>query len=392
MKKFILYIFLILIIFPLYLKSQPFDTSYSGLTSVLPTSFMTVQGMSYLGTSSNGLFYSTDNGGMWFPFYNWSGLYTSNITCLCERSGIIFAGSTNGIFKSTNLGYSWQRSDTGITSKYVTQIVSFGYTLIAGTNAGGVYLSTNNGLSWVASNAGLGQLNISRIKIYTNKIYLITSTDFYQSTDGAASWFKIQTFQNSYSLQDFEVINNIMFVAGNNGQGVYKSINSGLNWTTLNTFYTGTYVQSLCYYNNYLFVNNSSLGLIRSSDFGDSWETCNYRLGGASIRYLFIYNDELYASADYNGIYKTSNSGNSWVGLNNKYLPFNCYSGGVMGSLNNVAMISNSSYSVVVTTNSGADWFSAINSNYPVNDILIDSNRAYIVGDGLSYSTDNGIS
>ncbi|MGA2624733.1 MAG: hypothetical protein ABSF91_12815, partial [Bacteroidota bacterium] len=57
----------------------------------------------------------------------------------------LFAGTSGGVFLSTNSGSSWVK--TGLTDFYGGLAVS-GTKLFAGTS-GGVFLSTNSGSSWV---------------------------------------------------------------------------------------------------------------------------------------------------------------------------------------------------------------------------------------------------
>ena len=59
----------------------------------------------------------------------------------------LFAGTSGGIFLSTNNGSSWSAVNTGLTSAGVWTLAVSGTDLFAGTSSG-VFLSSNNGTSW----------------------------------------------------------------------------------------------------------------------------------------------------------------------------------------------------------------------------------------------------
>jgi len=75
---------------------------------------------------------------------------------------ILYAGTSLGVFKSTNGGESWSPINTGLTLYPVLPVFralaidpSAPATLYAGTFFTGVFKSTNGGGSWSAINAGL---------------------------------------------------------------------------------------------------------------------------------------------------------------------------------------------------------------------------------------------
>lgn len=76
------------------------------------------------------------------------------------ESGLVYAGTSSGVFKSTNGGASW--AGTGLTSSTRALLVDPDNpnTLYAGTASAGVYVSTNAGSSWNQQNAGLTNLRI----------------------------------------------------------------------------------------------------------------------------------------------------------------------------------------------------------------------------------------
>ena len=102
----------------------------------------------FAGTKGGGVFRSADDGANWTSAS--SGLTNDNITTLAVEGVNLFAGALNGdVLCSTDTGASWTKcSLSGLLSGAVDDSNIF-----AGTT-GGVFLSTNHGKNWTAMNTG----------------------------------------------------------------------------------------------------------------------------------------------------------------------------------------------------------------------------------------------
>jgi hypothetical protein len=91
---------------------------------------------------------TTDHGANWTILHT----FTDNFFySLAIKDNILFAGLQFGIYRSADLGSTWE--PCGLDGLGVSSIILSGNTLIAGTN-GGVFISTNNGDSWTERNDG----------------------------------------------------------------------------------------------------------------------------------------------------------------------------------------------------------------------------------------------
>ncbi len=73
-----------------------------------------------------------------------SGLTTTNVRAIAVSGANLFAGTTGGIFLSTNNGTSWSQITAGLTNTNVNAIAASGPNLFAVTFGGGVFVSSNN--------------------------------------------------------------------------------------------------------------------------------------------------------------------------------------------------------------------------------------------------------
>ena len=106
----------------------------------------------------------------------------------------LYAGTSGGVFKSTNGGGNWSAVNTGLTDTYVCALAidpATPATLYAGTLGGGVFKSTNGGGDWSAVNTGLTNTCVYALAIdpVTPAIlYAGTEGGVFKSTNGGGNW------------------------------------------------------------------------------------------------------------------------------------------------------------------------------------------------------------
>ncbi len=120
----------------------------------------------------------------------------------------IYAGTSIGVYKSTNSGSAWKAVNSGLktNSRYTRALVinpASPATVYAGTSAG-VYKTTDSGSSWKAVNSGLSYKTILALAINPEApqtLYAATrSGGIYKTTNGGSKWKAINsglTYQNA---------------------------------------------------------------------------------------------------------------------------------------------------------------------------------------------------
>lgn len=176
-----------------------------------------------------------------------------------------------GVWKTTDAGASWRQLADEVPNLAVSALVqcpSNPNIMYAGTgesffsvdviNGNGILKSTDRGETWTPLASTINDVrfnNISRIIVSPTDANLVlasttvgrykgslgASSNIFRSTDGGATWTAVYTEPGTGVLADKRVLQiiadpsnfNIMY-AGVYGDGVRKSTNAGLTWTTIN--------------------------------------------------------------------------------------------------------------------------------------------------------------
>ncbi|MBA4311192.1 MAG: hypothetical protein C0417_01040 [Chlorobiaceae bacterium] len=93
---------------------------------------------------------------------------------------MVFAGTQDGVFRSTINSNNWLEVDNGLASKYIRSFASINSTIFVGTNNAGVYRSTDYGSVWEAINEDL--------KNQTIQTLAVIDTILYAGTYGSGVW------------------------------------------------------------------------------------------------------------------------------------------------------------------------------------------------------------
>lgn len=250
----------------------------------------------YVGTISNGIWRSSNNGVNWSQLHLGTNLDNVIIWSIALKDNYVFAGSTDYFFISSNNGDTWS-SKNDIGTHYWSIAVKDDYIFVGlNGNKKGVRYSTDNGAnfystaikkpSWsIVTNesmlfAGSGDngvniMPLNNTTIFTNKPlvngrvgvhslaingkYLYAGTDrigIYMSTDAGLNWFKAP-FNNSSEVYTI-ILHNCYVFAGTKGKGICVLNKEG---ESIGLEYTGpnSEVRSFWIAENYLFAGNNEI-------------------------------------------------------------------------------------------------------------------------------------
>lgn len=178
------------------------DTAHTGITGIYASAFA-IMGSRVLvaieGNYISSVYLSTNKGASWTPYnsglpgfvYN-NGFFNAYalvpVTALRVIGSDIFAGTSSaGIYHSTDSGASWSEVNTGLKdSSDVRVFAAYGNHVFAATH-GGVYHSTNNGASWFSVNTGLTD-SVNVYALAVNDKYIFAGTQIYSPSYDGSVW------------------------------------------------------------------------------------------------------------------------------------------------------------------------------------------------------------
>jgi photosystem II stability/assembly factor-like uncharacterized protein len=235
----------------------------------------------YLG-SEDGIFRSTNGGDAWsfaLPYARATATLSAMITL--APSTVILAGD-GGLLKSVNSGANWSHSDTGlgfINTPVLAISKSNPSIIYVGANGGGVFKSTNGGDSW--SNTGLLGGYIEAMAIDPNNPNLVyaginsRTARALKTIDGGATWQPINNGINltngiAFKTLVFDPTNPSVIYGAGLGNIVMKSVNGGANWTNHSSGSIASLIKKIIIDpNNTLnFYASTSEGILKSTDGG----------------------------------------------------------------------------------------------------------------------------
>ncbi|HYM21359.1 MAG TPA: T9SS type A sorting domain-containing protein [Candidatus Kapabacteria bacterium] len=217
------------------------------------------------GRYNPGFFRSANKGNSWTRID--SGIIVS-VQALAQLDTVLFVGALGNsqgshylIFRSSDMGMSWNNTNTGYPSVFATSFASIGKIFFAGVN-GGIFSSTDDGINWVLPDTD---------KAFTPNVFCLAS------------------------------VGTILFSGGD--EGILRSTDSGTSWDTA---YLGDYVLSTAIKGANIFAGTINHGVLLSSDNGKTWEQINEGMGDIRINTLIVSGNYLFAGDEAGEIWRRS--------------------------------------------------------------------------------------
>ena len=277
--------------------------------------------------TSDGVFRSVNNGDSWTAVNN--GLPDSIVLSLAvgpDRQSL-FAGTSEGVFRSVDNGESWTAVNNGLTTLSISSLVvgPDGQSLFAGTNGGGVFRSVDNGESWIVINNQLTTLSVSSLAVSPDDQSLFAGTDgggVFRSQDNGESWTAVSNGMTTLAVSSLTTgPDGQSLFAGTFGGGVFRSPDNGESWTAVNNGLTNSTLLTLAVgpEGKSLFAGTNGAGAFRSVDNGESWTAVNNGLADSNVRTFVVGPDgqSLFAGTNGGGASRSVDNGDSWTAINN---------------------------------------------------------------------------
>jgi len=372
------------------------------------SSFASQNGRLYAGTS-DGVFYTTNNGKEWIS----AGLNDTAVIALVSSNGNLIAGTPlSGTFLSSDGGAHWDTVISALSAN-VYALISSGSNVFAGSISRGVFFSTNSGRTWVTVNTGLPNyygIKINALAMINQVIFAGTDSGVYSTANNGTLWTPMNTglppTSTGRHIHALLSLGTELYAGADSG-GVYQSTNSGLSWTTSNSGLPNKDVLTLSFIfaeSGFLFAGTRGGGIYKSAD-GHNWAAANNGLNGMLVQTIDSLNGNLFAGTAGYGVFLSSDVGANWhvinTGLNDMGVGEIVWNNGTLfaGSYGGGVGANGFSGGVFASTDLGSTWTISSNGmttssgfNPPLNAFTSVNGNLYAgsVGNGIYRSTDNG--
>ena len=250
-------------------------------------------------------------------------------------------GSSNGIYKTTDGGDTWIQQSTGFNQDSPFPDFVYFWDLNNGVAVGDanpnenfeIYTTNNGGDQWntvdagnmPAGNSGWSWSDKSdAFRVHGDTIYFLALDDngtrIFKSVDKGLSWTSINTpFKNDGTFDFRDADNGVFSVGGSENDTIYSTDDGGLNWTKTDN------ILNNCFYINYLPSEKAYMGSLDgmrySNDDGKTW-TVHPSYGG-----IRLYGTESTPSGNifaggYKYIYNSTNYSGTNLAINNAQITY----------------------------------------------------------------------
>jgi hypothetical protein len=166
-----------------------------------------------------------------------------------QRPNVLYAGTTGGVYRTINATESWEKKSIGMVAsdaKMASMALGVNGLAIDPTNSNIVYAGTTKGLykstdqaeQWTKIEGTIEHAYISAVQLDPTKpktLYLATSDHVQKSKDGGHTWEPKTHGLEATSIRSIQINpedSHTLYV-GTNGGGLYRSTDAGESWSRL---------------------------------------------------------------------------------------------------------------------------------------------------------------
>ncbi len=304
---------------------------------------------------------TTDAGENWTDITSQSNYIFSGVTFANSTIGIAVKGN-GAVYKSTDGGGTWTQKNTVVTTKNLVGVhyadLNNGTAVGSDINGGVVVHTTNGGNTWILQTT---QMATPNNVFFLNPEYGAVAYGWsgggggiFTTRDAGNTWTR-KKGNGQYDLDTYGIsmLDTGTIVATASQGKVYRSTNSGTNWSTIQTPVTAT-LYNLQFIQDTIGVAVGASGaIIRTTDGGLTWtqQTSNTTTVLYGVSFCSLDTGTVVGGSG--KIYRTVDGGATWT----------LQSSGVSSTLRGVAMIDGSTGYIsgdagvlLTTTNGGTTW------------------------------------
>ncbi len=211
----------------------------------LNTQVMYIPGYKYDGTAWRMTCFKSTNGGQ-----NWTATQLDTTASTTVYSAAIdpvdttvvyvgaYFGSTSAVFKSTDCGATWTGYPLPTSSYYVYSLLvsPVNHNIVFAGTLNGVCRSTDAGLTWVKQGSGSYNYRIVTVPGEPDTMYSAAYNTVYRSTDAGVTWTQAGTGLSGTTLRTVLTVPGASAtVYCGSTTGMFRSTDYGAGWTAANS-------------------------------------------------------------------------------------------------------------------------------------------------------------
>lgn len=224
----------------------------------------------------------------------------------CSQSLPTSSPAAKSMFFSNDAGVTWQPWKSDLPdSLHVSFIEAFGERTVIATETDAMYISDASGDNWQHIGAKLPSHKINALSVSNFMIYAALYREgVYRSVDAGASWESLNDGLDNKRLMAVLKISDRLLVAGDDG--IFVKMDGEDSWRQV---FDGGQAVSLQYDDGVL-VAGATTGVLISHDLGETWESI-HRAG--AIHNTAIFDSTVVAMYIDNGLFVSHDLGKTWI-------------------------------------------------------------------------------
>ncbi len=304
--------------------------------------------------TTNGIFSSTDHGSTWKRQDGFHGV--RYMTAMTTVGGTLIAAASDSVYRSLDSGITWQNITKGLPpNEYHAAFLVIDTTLcVQEIFANTFYISTDKGTTWNAAKKGWAANEQVWVSAAMGRyLYAATDTSLYRSPDKGQTWAIVKdSLPKLTTVSTLGAVGSRLFASTN--FGVFVSLDSGKVWSFSGQGLSeGQYLLSYARIGSAIVACTFDSGVFVSSDSGRSWSAANTGLVTKDARYGFaVVGNDLLVGTDI-GVFRSNNGGN-WTFSNSgiiNYTPVSAFA-----KAGDELVVTTRGRGIYRTTNDGDEW------------------------------------
>ncbi len=166
-----------------------------------------------------------------------------------QRPNVLYAGTTGGVYRTLDGAERWEKKSHGMVAadaKMASMALGVNGLAVDPTNSDvvyagttkGLYKSTDQGENWAKLEGSVADSYVSAIQLDStlpSTLYLATSDRVQKSEDSGVTWHPKINGLDATSIRSLQISpsNSQVLYVGTNGGGLYRSTDAGDSWERL---------------------------------------------------------------------------------------------------------------------------------------------------------------